>query len=161
MQNGFTLNNLKHKNMTPIAPELKLTTDPTNVKGIMLGEPTKVSHIVIQAIWDLEKIKSNFILITTYTNNENGKIMIRYSKQSFDKPIMTMFLDEHASNDNKNFICNHIGFSFTFPTNIPHDEINEIKILIKKFDDDNERESYLVRSPGSGDLPEHKDRLLL
>lgn len=142
--------------MTQIAPELKLTNEPDNIKGIMLSEPTKVSDIVIQANWDLEKIKSNFILIAQYSNKDGKKLSVRFNKPTFNSPRLTAFLGRRLGDKNSNFICNHVGFLFTFPTNIT---LNEINISIERFDNDSERESYLIRTLGSGDLALNADLL--
>ena len=163
-RSGILKKSYKYKNMITISPAFKLSSKPDSVKGAMLDTPTKVSHIVLNVSWNLEQIKDKFILEVSYSNKENNNLNIRYSKFEFSQPMQILFLNRKAGDENSDFICNHIWFSFIFPTNLPQGEFSEIKIMFDKFEDDAERESYLCRSEESGltsdDFPTYKDCLL-
>ena len=146
--------------MKPISFEqqiFKLTQNDNNENGLPLSRRVPLKDIILKISWKPFKIATPFSMKAYYFDNGADNVQINYSTYLFTSPVQYLFLGRQQQEYYKDNFCRYISFKSETPESI------EINIAAYEFDDEDERETFLIRkevdNPKDGTFPTYADAL--
>lgn len=147
--------------MQSVSLELReFTTAPNeNEQGLSLNQRVLLKDIIIKLIRK-PPVGEPFRVTVYYIDGAAPVAQINYTTFVQEVPFQHIFLSRTQAEHFKKLYCNFILFKFLNPAK---DKSTLLNIAAYKFDDENERESFLQRiehnKPHDGTFPDYGDAL--